>query len=249
MASFSSAYTAEAEILKECPFDKNHKVAQRRYRDHVLHCPAQYGSDMITCPYNSLHKIPKSELTQHLSDCVFREQMRKQQEAGPTNVPEPTNDKSSEQPALNPRGYSVMTRFGNKVYSSYDYRLKRSLPSLDDDWEDELKEDDKETRGSSKDSRGRTEVAAGDRKEYADWRKMCFHSNGNLIKPLQTIGVMRLSNEERSEYYEMLRKAASINSGRQTVTGFGRGKPVTATETVMTKEKFFPSTDDDDWGL
>ena len=54
----------EAEELVICPYNKAHSILKGRMQFHLTRCRVQYQNmfDMLPCPYNSTHVIPRPEI-------------------------------------------------------------------------------------------------------------------------------------------------------------------------------------------
>ncbi|XP_062850289.1 gametocyte-specific factor 1 isoform X2 [Trichomycterus rosablanca] len=61
--------------LLQCPYDPNHKIRACRLPYHLIKCRKnnpQLASELWTCPFNACHLMPKYELSEHMSSCMYR---------------------------------------------------------------------------------------------------------------------------------------------------------------------------------
>lgn len=58
--------------LKECRYNKNHKVKPGRLYVHECNCPDKVNSDLVRCSYDFNHMIKKTKLEEHLRVCPKR---------------------------------------------------------------------------------------------------------------------------------------------------------------------------------
>ena len=58
-------------IYLSCPFDPNHKVSQKLYKNHVLACRDVYSpkTEILICPYNSRHLLMAGSYKKHVENC------------------------------------------------------------------------------------------------------------------------------------------------------------------------------------
>ncbi|XP_054647792.1 gametocyte-specific factor 1 isoform X2 [Dunckerocampus dactyliophorus] len=62
----------DPDKLCQCPFDKSHQIRACRLSYHILKCKKnhpQLAKQLITCPFNACHLIPKHELASHTDTC------------------------------------------------------------------------------------------------------------------------------------------------------------------------------------
>ncbi|RWS12441.1 hypothetical protein B4U79_11704 [Dinothrombium tinctorium] len=71
MAEFKEDFD---EGYKKCPFNELHRVAPRRYVNHLNKCPDRNRDDLSTCPYNESHRILKRDWDRHMQECEDKRQ-------------------------------------------------------------------------------------------------------------------------------------------------------------------------------
>lgn len=67
-----SHVNSDPNMLKECPFDKSHKIAASRFQNHLIKCRKSHPDKdklLETCPYNATHRYSPDEKIQHLLEC------------------------------------------------------------------------------------------------------------------------------------------------------------------------------------
>ncbi len=52
--------------LKECRYNRNHKVKAGRLYIHETNCPDKNKSDLVRCSYEISHLVKKENLQSHL---------------------------------------------------------------------------------------------------------------------------------------------------------------------------------------
>lgn len=200
MASYSRSHDPEADVFLICPFDKNHKLANRKYTNHVISCPARkHRPDLTVCPYDQMHIIPVKDVQKHLLTCVMRHQSRQLLERD-LKAKEEGQAKTSVQPqhVIQFESPTASTSRGNHDLDFRNFRLTPDENSQRGDYDDNV-------WGGN---RSRSETERPERKTLVfNWRTSCFRENGSLIKPLDVMGMQRLSQAERVEYQGMLNKS------------------------------------------
>lgn len=62
----------EDQELLECPYDKSHRILKHRMQIHLRKCGRNHvhpKEDLVTCPFNVTHVVPKVEL--EVSSCMY----------------------------------------------------------------------------------------------------------------------------------------------------------------------------------
>ena len=61
----------QSEVLKDCPYDPNHKVSESRFQVHLVKCRRSHpDTDKVVCSWNSCHVVPEIELEEHERNCL-----------------------------------------------------------------------------------------------------------------------------------------------------------------------------------
>ncbi|XP_020634523.2 gametocyte-specific factor 1 [Pogona vitticeps] len=56
----------------QCPYDKNHQIRACRFPYHLVKCRKNHPDivqQLVTCPFNARHQVPREEISQHISSC------------------------------------------------------------------------------------------------------------------------------------------------------------------------------------
>jgi hypothetical protein len=65
-----ATYKEIEDDLVICPYDKNHRIARRRYQIHVSECGSKAAtSKLVACEYNGSHRVLASSMRFHLMRC------------------------------------------------------------------------------------------------------------------------------------------------------------------------------------
>jgi len=96
--------------LKECRYNKNHRVKVGRLFIHESNCPDKKNSDLVRCSYDVNHLVKKSNLESHLKICpkkpnidqqLHQEMLEYVLKHGTKNKPTSTNSKTVNQTISN----------------------------------------------------------------------------------------------------------------------------------------------------
>ncbi|KAM6471399.1 uncharacterized protein PHA67_024147 isoform 6-T6 [Liasis olivaceus] len=56
----------------QCPYDKSHQIRACRFPYHLVKCRKNHPEivqQLVTCPFNARHQVPREEISQHISSC------------------------------------------------------------------------------------------------------------------------------------------------------------------------------------
>jgi len=81
-----ATFTLHKDLLTECPFDSNHKIATRNWIKHIIECEKKLGSKFSTCVYNASHRMPRHEFARHLNTCPDARQYARETDTTATHV-------------------------------------------------------------------------------------------------------------------------------------------------------------------
>ena len=214
-------------IFVTCPFNRNHRVAERRFQIHVTHCPDSAPALMAKrglkrCPYNLLHVYQASCEADHMKSCAeFAAALRGSVEARDARLQQ--QQKQQEQPP--PQEQSAAASLVEKkprFPSAVDPPSKRvskeavAVTVVTDAWNHASSASSSYSRFSS-DASGPTTATGGagcllsvNQEEPDWWVKHCFAPDGSLLRQLGTLGLSRVPEADRKRYYRMLREATRI---------------------------------------
>lgn len=213
------------ETFIPCPYNKNHRIAARRYQLHVHYCPDGqriHGADgMIRCPYNSTHVFTKEQKKEHMDKCPdFRAALRSKVEGVQSQAWSAASVAAASNASVAGRSSGRQSAQSNQ-HQAPAQQQPPARPS--ESWDDEMDRKDRERDLIRDASAGATGGAPADppvrhndriimmnRFEVDWWHKHCFSEDGSLVKPLGSMGLGQLTDEERKQYYAMLKKATLV---------------------------------------
>lgn len=174
-------------LLVACPFNKNHKVAERRFQFHVQYCPDKQRNHMVQCKHNACHFFPRGEDMKHYQTCRdFAASLRHNIESREVEA-----GRKEQQRKQDVSGKRLLDGHRSMAQEKRHYA-----------WDEE----DEKVPGEFDKSIPKPMSGMWD--EPGGWKKICFTEDGTLTQPLCTFGMSRLTASERSEYQKMLLIAA-----------------------------------------
>lgn len=61
--------------LETCPYDQSHRISHAKITNHLIKCRRNnepQSRELVLCPHNGGHFVPKPEFEFHVAKCVKR---------------------------------------------------------------------------------------------------------------------------------------------------------------------------------